>query len=118
MSKLGILFVALVVILFFFAGYYLYVVPSNKASVDKYGMLILDQLETAVQNRIDGDIDLYSTNLEPYFRDSTKEVTSTKQRFFKSFGVDSLDTRPGGGSRRRGRRSRRHEHADQNHRQR
>lgn len=89
MRKLSILFLALVVVLFFFAGYYLYVLPANKASVDKYGMLILNQLETAIQNRIDGDIDQYSTNLEPYFRDTTK-FKRVKQRFLKTFGVDSL----------------------------
>lgn len=90
MNKIGVLFVALVVVLFFFAGYFLYIVPANKASVDKYGMLILGQLETAIQHRIDADIEQYSTNLEPVFQKNEKDLGRVKQRFFRTFGVDSL----------------------------
>jgi hypothetical protein len=103
MRKLSILFLALVVVLFFFAGYYLYIIPSNKASVDQYGMLVLEQLETAIEQKIDADIEQYSKNLEPYFREKEKkkkeDLSFIQQRFLQTFGVDSLgsmaDT-PGG----------------------
>ncbi len=90
MNKLGILLVASVVILFFFAGYYLYVRPANKVNVDKYGMLILRELETAIQHRIDADIEQYTTNLEPYFRKNQAIQSPLKLHLYRTFGVDSL----------------------------
>lgn len=90
MNKLGILLAAMVVVLFFFAGYYLYVRPANKVNVDKYGMLILRELKTAIQNRIDADIEQYSTNLEPYFRKRKGTLDTIKLHLYKTFGIDSL----------------------------
>jgi hypothetical protein len=90
MNKLGILLAALVVILFFFAGYYLFVQPANKVNVDKYGMLILRELEAAIQNRIDADIEQYSANLEPYFRKRIKNLDTIKLHLYRTFGIDSL----------------------------
>jgi hypothetical protein len=95
MNKLGILFAALVVILFFFAGYYLFILPANKTNVDKYGMLILRELETAIQNRIDADIDQYSANLEPYFLKRQQSLDPVRLHLYSIFGIDSLETMEG-----------------------
>jgi hypothetical protein len=58
-------------------------------------MLVLEQLETAIQQKIDADIEQYSKNLEPYFREKEKKkkeqyFSRVQQRFLHTFGVDSL----------------------------
>ncbi len=94
MRKLSVLFLSLVVLFFFFAGFYLYYVPSNKASVDKYGFLILTQLETALQYKINADVELYSSNLEEAFNERQRGVgLAAIMDRFKGFGVDSLNQR-------------------------
>lgn len=93
MRKFGILFLVLILIFFFFAGFYLFVVPSNKAATDKYGLLILQQLQTAIQNKMDADIGEYSAYLEHYYfkPGKNKYNLDTLSRQLKRLGVDSLN---------------------------
>jgi len=94
MRKLGILFLWLVVLFFFFAGFYLFIVPSNKASVNKYGFHILEQLETAIQNKIDADLDTYANNLETLYTVSDTTVPGALKQRLAALGVDSVLVAP------------------------
>jgi hypothetical protein len=95
MQKMGILFLSLVVLFFFFAGFYGFVVPANKASVNQYGFHILEQLETAIQNKIDADLEMYASNLEEVFNADRDNVPDRVKRRLNALGVDSLlDLRP------------------------
>ena len=98
MRKLGILFLWLVVLFFFFAGFYLFIVPSNKASVNKYGFHILEQLETAIQNKIDADLVTYGSNLEDIFNAGKDSVPERVKRRLNALGVDSLLDAPAAGT--------------------
>jgi hypothetical protein len=91
MRKFGVLFLALIVIGFFFAGFYLFIVPANKSATDKYGLLILQQLQTAIQNKMDADIGEYSAYLEHYYFKPDKPDLGSLGRQLKKLGVDSLD---------------------------
>jgi len=90
MRKLGILFLWLVVLFFFFAGFYLFIVPSNKASVNKYGFHILEQLETAIQNKIDADLETYANNLETLYTGNDTTVPGSLKQRLSVLGVDSV----------------------------
>ncbi|HVU95422.1 MAG TPA: hypothetical protein VHE34_09365 [Puia sp.] len=90
MRKLGILFLWLVVLFFGFAGFYLFIVPSNKASVNKYGFHILEQLETAIQDKIDADLDTYANNLETLYTAKDSTVPGELRKRLTALGVDSV----------------------------
>ena len=61
MQKLSVLFLSLVVLFLFFAGFYLYYVPANKASLNKYGFLVLEQVEASMQYKLKGNETLYGS---------------------------------------------------------
>ena len=87
---MGILFLSLVVLFFFFAGFYGFVVPSNRASVNQYGFHILEQLETAIQNKIDADLEMYASNLEEVYNAGKDSVPERVKLRLNALGVDSL----------------------------
>lgn len=55
---LGVLFLLIVVLFLFFASYYTYYVPANKATTNKYGFTILREIETALHNRVDAEVEV------------------------------------------------------------
>src|SRR5579872_4290618 len=60
MQKLSVLFLSLVVVFLFFAGFYLYYVPANKAVLNKYGFLVLQQMEASMQYKVKANENLFS----------------------------------------------------------
>ncbi len=84
----SILFLWLVVLFFFFAGFYGFIVPSNKASVNKYGFHILEQLETAIQNKIDADLDTYANNLDTLYNATDTIVPQWVKQRLIGMGVE------------------------------
>src|ERR1700733_254426 len=91
MRNFGVLFLALIVIFFFFAGFYLFIVPANQSATDKYGVLTLQQLETAIGNKMDADIGKYSAYLEPYYFRSVKKNLDSLTKHLTGQGVNSLE---------------------------
>ena|GEM_PF-2539087 len=88
----GILFLSLMVLFLFFAGFYGFIIPSNRASVNKYGFHILEQLEKAIQNKIDADLETYANNLDSLGIDPDKVegyLPSVRRRLH-ALGADTL----------------------------
>ncbi|HWB24590.1 MAG TPA: hypothetical protein VG738_03880 [Chitinophagaceae bacterium] len=75
MRKYSFLLLSIVVVLIFFSGFYLYYVPENKKNVDKYAFLLLHDIQSNLQYKIDADAFLLANN--------------TKRAFTK-VGIDSL----------------------------
>jgi len=91
MQKLSVLFLSLVVLFLFFAGFYLYYVPSNKASLNKYGFLVLEQLETSIQYKVKGNVDLFSNYVRTAFgKEPADRRLGRQTRWLNAFGVDSV----------------------------
>jgi len=70
MHKYGFIFFSLIIIAIFFGGFFLYYVPSNRETENKYGFLVLQNIESGLQMRIAADIELYTNNLSGLFQDS------------------------------------------------
>ena len=91
MQKLSVLFLSLVVLFLFFAGFYLYYVPSNKASLNKYGFLVLEQLETSIQYKVKGNVDLFSNYVRTAFgKEPADRRLGRQTKWLNAFGVDSV----------------------------
>jgi len=90
MQKLSVLFLSLVVLFLFFAGFYLYYVPSNKASLNKYGFLVLEQLEASMQYKLKGNESLYGSYAQRAFNRSDAAGQRHVNRWLRALGVDSV----------------------------
>jgi hypothetical protein len=93
MQKLSVLFLSLVVLFLFFAGFYLYYVPANKANLNRYAFLVLQQLESSMQYKYKGNQNLFANYVEP----GTGSGGNGKgtglhraKRWLSNFGVDSV----------------------------
>ncbi|GGB23198.1 cache domain-containing protein [Puia dinghuensis] len=95
MQKLSVLFLSLVVLFLFFAGFYLYYVPANKASLNKYGFLVLQQLEASMEYKVKANENLFSNYVEKAFnKEPGDRHMGRATKWLKALGVDSV-MRPG-----------------------
>ncbi len=70
MRKYGFLFLSVIIIAIFFAGFFLYFVPSNKEAQNKYAFLILQNIESNLKSKIRANIELYKSHLKKPFKGS------------------------------------------------
>ncbi|HEY4112200.1 cache domain-containing protein, partial [Puia sp.] len=89
MQKLSVLFLSLVVLFLFFAGFYLYYVPANKANLNRYGFLVLQQLEASMQYKYKANQNLFANYVEPGASGRGNGFRRAK-RWLSNFGVDSV----------------------------
>ncbi|HEX3769187.1 MAG TPA: hypothetical protein VHT72_12465, partial [Puia sp.] len=71
MRKYGFILFSLVIIAIFFGAFFLYYVPYNKEAQNKYAFLVLKNIESNLQFRIQASIDLFSNNLQRSFNNDT-----------------------------------------------
>jgi hypothetical protein len=90
MQKLSVLFLSLVVLFLFFAGFYLYYVPANRASLNKYGFLVLQQVEAAMQYKLKGNESLYGSYAQHAFNRAEPAGQHRMNRWLRQLGVDSV----------------------------
>ena len=64
MRKFGFLFLLLIIVFTFFSVFYLYYVPSNKESLNKYAFLSLHNIQAAIINKIEADKNLFKNNFQ------------------------------------------------------
>lgn len=90
MQKLSVLFLSLVVLFLFFAGFYLYYVPANRASLNKYGFLVLEQLESAIQFKLKGNETLYRSYAQRALNRGDAAGQKRVSHWLRALGVDSV----------------------------
>jgi len=90
MQKLSVLFLSLVVLFLFFAGFYLYYVPANRAGLNKYGFLVLEQLESSMQFKLKGNETLYGSYAERALNRTDPAGQRRVSRWLRALGVDSV----------------------------
>jgi hypothetical protein len=93
MRKFGFLFLSLLIVFIFFSGFYLYYVPSNKETQDKYAFLILRNIQSDLEDRIRADIQLYANHLQKAFIPGgglDPAALKDAARRLQTLGVDTL----------------------------
>lgn len=92
MQKLSVLFLSLVVLFLFFAGFYLYYVPANKASLNKYGFGVLEQLESSMQYKYRGYDTLFGNYVHAGLAGDARKRVKVN-RLLRNLGVDSVESK-------------------------
>jgi hypothetical protein len=67
MRKFSFLLLSLIIIAIFFAGFFLYYVPSNKDTQNKYAFLVLQNIESNLESKITANTGLYKNRLSKTF---------------------------------------------------
>jgi hypothetical protein len=88
MRRFGFIFLSLIILAVFFAGFFLFFIPSNREAQNNYAFLVLQNIETNLRARITTNLGLISNRIKDGFDVAVKD---TDRLSTDTYGLDKLN---------------------------